>query len=74
MPPDAYYLAMPLQGLCEGVVVLLTAMLAAGALTAALNYLVDREWPAVVFLTLAGTASVWYGIILLVVVRAAFSA
>ena len=65
---------MPLQGICEGVVVLLTAMLAAGALTAALNYLVDREWPAVVFLTLAGTASVWYGIIVFVVVRAAFSA
>ena len=74
MLPDAYHLAMPLQDICEGVVVLLTAMLAAGALTAALNYLVDREWPAVVFLTLAGTASVWYGIILLVVVRAAFSA
>ena len=65
---------MPLQDICEGVVVLLTAMLAAGALTAALNYLVDREWPAVVFLTLAGTASVWYGIIVFVVVRAAFSA
>jgi hypothetical protein len=43
-------------------------------LTAAFNYLVDREWPAVVFLTLAATASVWYGMILLVVVRAAFSA
>ena len=74
MASGSYYVAMPLQGFCEGVVVLLTAMLAAGALTAALNYLVDREWPAVVFLTLAASASVWYGVILLVVVRAAFSA
>ena len=65
---------MPLQGICEGIVVLLTAMLAAGALTAALNYLVDREWPAVVFLTLCASASIMYGGILLVVVRAAFSA
>ncbi|MGE3909173.1 MAG: hypothetical protein AB7K36_07475 [Chloroflexota bacterium] len=65
---------MPLQTLCEGLVVLLTAALAAGALTAAFNYLIDREWPAVVFLTLAGTASVWYGMIALVVVRAAFAA
>jgi hypothetical protein len=65
---------MPMQGVCEGLVVLVTAMLAAGALTAALNYLVDREWPAVVFLTLAASASVMYGMILLIVVRAAFSA
>jgi hypothetical protein len=59
---------------CEILVVLLTAMLAAGALTAAFNYVFDREWPAVVFLTMAATASVWYGVILLVVVRAAFAA
>jgi hypothetical protein len=70
---DLYYQTMPLQGFCEGIVVLFTAMLAAGALTAALNYLLDREWPAVVFLTLAASASVWYGAIILVVVRAAFS-
>jgi hypothetical protein len=54
---------MPLQGVCEILVVLLTAMLAAGALTAAFNYVFDREWPAVVFLTMAATASVWYGVI-----------
>jgi hypothetical protein len=64
---------MPIQGALETLVVLLAAGLAAAALTAALNYLIDREWPAVVFLTLAATASVWYGMILLVVVRAAFA-
>jgi hypothetical protein len=58
----------------EAFVVFLAATLTAGSLTAAFNYLVDREWPAVVFLTLAATATVWYGVILLVVVRAAFSA
>jgi len=65
---------MPTQGVCEGFVVLLTAALAAAALTAAFNYLIDGEWPAVVFLTLAASASLWYGFIALVVVRAAFSA
>jgi hypothetical protein len=65
--------AMPMQGALETLVILLAAGLAAAALTAAFNYLVDREWPAVVFLTLAATASVWYGMVLLVVVRAAFS-
>jgi hypothetical protein len=65
--------AMPMQGALETLVILLAAGLAAAAFTAALNYLVDGEWPAVVFLTLAATASVWYGVVLLVVVRAAFS-
>ena len=49
------------------------ASLTAGSLTAAFNYLVEREWPAVVFLTMAAFSTVWYGIIALVVVRAAFA-
>ena len=57
----------------EALVVFMVASLTAGALTAAYNYLMDREWPAVVFLTLAAASTVWYGIILVVVVRAAFS-
>lgn len=65
---------MPIQAALESTVVLVAAALAALALTAAFNYLTEGEWPAVVFLALAATASVWYGIIALVVVRAAFSA
>jgi hypothetical protein len=57
----------------EALVVFLVATLTAGSLTAAFTYLVDREWPAVVFLTLAAASTVWYGIILVVVVRAAFA-
>ena len=57
----------------EALVVFFVATLTAAALTAAFNYLVDREWPAVVFLTLAALSTVWYGIILVVVVRAAFA-
>ncbi len=62
-----------MQLVMEAVVVFLTASLTAGSLTAAFNYLVEREWPAVVFLTMAAFSTVWYGIIMLVVVRAAFS-
>jgi hypothetical protein len=57
----------------EAFVVFLVATLTAAALTAAYTYLVDREWTAVVFLTLAAVSTVWYGVIILVVVRAAFS-
>jgi hypothetical protein len=57
----------------ESLVVFLMSTLTAGALTAAFNYLVDREWPAVVFLTLAAASTVWYGVILVVVVRNAFA-
>jgi hypothetical protein len=57
----------------EALVVFLIACLTAGSLTAAYTYLVEREWPAVVFLTLAALSTVWYGVIVLVVVRAAFS-
>ena len=62
-----------MQLVMEAVVVFLTASLTAGSLTAAFSYLVEREWPAVVFLTLAACSTVWYGFIALVVVRAAFS-
>jgi hypothetical protein len=57
----------------EALVVFMMSTLTAGALTAAFNYLIDREWPAVVFLTLAAISTVWYGVILVVVVRAAFA-
>ena len=57
----------------EAFVVFLVATLTAAALTAAYQYLVDREWTAVVFLTLAAVSTIWYGVILLVVVRSAFS-
>jgi hypothetical protein len=57
----------------EAFVVFMVATLTAGALTAAYHYLIDREWPAVVFLTLAAISTVWYGVILVVVVRAAFA-
>ena len=57
----------------EALVVFLIASLTAGSLTAAFNYLMEREWPAVVFLSLAAFSTIWYGIIVLVVVRAAFS-
>jgi hypothetical protein len=73
MQPTVYHLAIPMQLMMEAFVVFLTASLTAGSLTAAFNYLVEREWPAVVFLTLAAFSTVWYGIIALVVVRAAFS-
>ena len=43
-------------------------------MTAAYHYLTDREWCAVVFLTLAASVTVWYGYIALVVVRSAFGA
>ena len=56
----------------EAFVVFLVSCLTAAALTAAFNYLMDREWPAVVFLTLAAISTVWYGVILVIVVRAAF--
>lgn len=68
-----YYLALPMMLVAEAFVVFLTACLTAGSLTAAFNYLMEREWPAVVFLTMAAFSTVWYGIIALVVVRAAFS-
>ena len=69
----AYHRATEMQTVVEAFVVFLTATLTAGSLTAAFNYLVDREWHAVVFLTLAAFSAVWYGIIVLVVVRAVFS-
>jgi hypothetical protein len=62
-----------MQIVLEAFVVFLIASLTAGSLTAAFNYLMEREWSAVVFLSLAAFSTIWYGIIVLVVVRAAFS-
>ncbi|MCC6179947.1 MAG: hypothetical protein IT305_31930 [Chloroflexi bacterium] len=65
---------MPLEVALESTVVVTFASLAAAALTAALNYLLEREWPAFVFLVLAASTSLWYGYIFITVVRAAFRA
>jgi hypothetical protein len=62
-----------MQIVLEAFVVFMIASLTAGSLTAAFNYLMEREWPAVVFLSMAAFSTIWYGIIVLVVVRAAFS-
>jgi hypothetical protein len=62
-----------MQLVLEAFVVFLVASLTAGSLTAAFTYLMEREWPAVVFLSLAAFSTVWYGYIALVVVRAAFT-
>jgi hypothetical protein len=62
-----------MQLTCEAFVVFLMSCLTAASLMAAYTYLMEREWPAVVFLSLAAFSSVWYGVIVLVVVRAAFS-
>jgi hypothetical protein len=56
----------------EAFVVFLMSTLTAGAVMSAFTYLLEREWPAVVFLSLAAFSTVWYGVILLTVVRAAF--
>ena len=42
-------------------------------MTAAFQYFSEREWCAVVFLTLAASVTGWYGYIALLVVRSAFS-
>jgi hypothetical protein len=72
-PATAYDRAVPVELALESAVVFAVSTLAAGALTAAYHYLTDREWCAVVFLTLAASVTVWYGYIALVVVRSAFS-
>jgi hypothetical protein len=72
-PTTAYDQAVPVELALESTVVLAAASLAAAALTAALQFLSEREWTAVVFLTLAASVTVWYGFIALVVVRSAFA-
>jgi len=69
----SYHLAVPVELALESTVVLAAASLAAAALTAAIQFLSEREWTAVVFLTLAASVTVWYGFIALIVVRSAFS-
>ena len=64
---------MPVQLALESTVVIAAAALAAASLTAAIEYLADREWHAVVFLTLAASVFVWYGYVALVVVRSVFA-
>jgi hypothetical protein len=63
---------MPVQLALESTVVLASASLAAAALTAAYEFLSEREWHAVIFLTLAASVAVWYGYVGLYVVRAVY--
>ena len=69
----AYDRAVPVELALESTVVFAVSTLAAAAMTAAFQYFSEREWCAVVFLTLAASVTVWYGYIALVVVRSAFS-
>jgi hypothetical protein len=68
-----YDLAVPVQIALESTVVIATAALAAAALTAAVEFFTEREWHAVIFLTLAASVSVWYGFVALLVVRSVFA-
>lgn len=53
----------------ESTLVLAASSIAAAALTAALGYLLEREWPAVVFLLTAAATTIWYGMIFVMMVR-----
>ena len=64
---------MQTQLALESTVVLATSSVAAAALTAALGYTREREWPAVVFLLIAAASTIWYGMIFMTVVRSVFS-
>ncbi|MFN8637194.1 MAG: hypothetical protein U0893_25375 [Chloroflexota bacterium] len=66
-------MTVQLQLTIEAFVTFVMATLTAGSVVAAYHYLLDREWTAVVFLSLAAFSTVWYGIIILTVVRAVFS-
>lgn len=65
-----YYSWVPLYVFLESTVVLAASSLAAAALTAALGYVLEREWPAVVFLLTAAGTTIWYGMIFVMMVRA----
>ncbi len=62
-------MAVQPQFALESTVVLAFSSIAAAALTVALGYLREREWPAVVFLLLAAFSVIWYGMIFLMIVR-----
>ncbi len=64
---------MQTQLAVESTVVLAFASLAAAAITGALSYMREREWPAVVFLLVAAMSTISYGMICMTVVRAVFS-
>ena len=57
----------------ESTVVLAFSTLAATAIWAALGYIREREWPAVVFLLVAAMSTISYGMIFMTVVRAVYS-
>ncbi len=56
----------------EFAVVLTSASIAAASLTAAFNFVQEREWPAVGFLSLAASTAITYGMMLLTIVRGLF--
>ena len=66
-------MAVQTQFAVESTVVLAFSSLAAAAITAALGYTREREWPAVVFLLVAAMSTISYGMIFLTVVRAVYA-
>lgn len=60
--------------LAEFAVVLIVAALAAASIQTAFGYLLERQWDAFVFLTLAAVASVVYGGLFMQAVRGLFVA
>ena len=64
---------MQTQLALESTVVLASSSLAAAAITAALGYVREREWPAAVFLLVAATTVIWYGMIFMIVVRSVYA-
>jgi len=61
-----------MQAIIEALVVLLSASIAAASLTAALNFLREREWPAAGFLSLVASTAITYGMMAMVIVRNLF--
>lgn len=64
---------MQTQFAVESTVVLAFSSLAAAAITGALGYTREREWPAVIFLLVAAMSTISYGMIFLTVVRAVYA-
>jgi hypothetical protein len=61
-----------MQMVLEAVVVLGSASVAAAGLTAALNFVYEREWPAVMFLVLLASTVITYGMMILSIVQRVF--
>ncbi len=61
-----------MQVVLEAVVVLSFSSIAAVGLTAALNFVYEREWPAVMFLVLLASTAITYGMMMLTIVQRVF--